>query len=94
MRFDRRGTPVHPFHQPTALVTDGAYRFTRNPMYLGLVAALLGTAVWLGSLTPFVVVPSFMVVMQELFIKHEERRLTEVFGQAYVEFRKRVRRWI
>ena len=94
LRFEHYGTSVHPFHQPTALVTDGPYRFTRNPMYLGMVFALLGIAVWLGSLTPFVVIPVFASLIQRGFIRNEERRLTDAFGPSYVEYRRRVRRWL
>jgi len=94
LRFGHYGTSVHPFHQPTALVTDGPYRFTRNPMYLGMVFALLGIAVWLGSLTPFVVIPVFASLIQRGFIRNEERRLTDAFGPSYVEYRRRVRRWL
>jgi protein-S-isoprenylcysteine O-methyltransferase Ste14 len=93
-RFARHGTSVHPFHQPTALVTDGPYRITRNPMYLGMVIALLGIAVWLGSLTPLLVIPVFARLIQRLFITNEERRLSDVFGAAYHEYRNRVRRWL
>jgi protein-S-isoprenylcysteine O-methyltransferase Ste14 len=94
LRFAHYGTSVHPFHQPTALVTDGPYRFTRNPMYLGMVVALLGIALWLGSLTPFVVIPVFASLIQREFIRDEERRLSEAFGRAYHEYRNRVRRWL
>ena len=94
LRFGHYGTSVHPFHQPTALVTDGPYRFTRNPMYLGMVLALLGIAVWLGSLTPFVVIPVFASLIQRGFIRNEERRLSDAFGPPYAEYRRRVRRWL
>src|SRR4051794_5482254 len=52
--FRRAGTPVIPFEPSTALVTSGPYRFTRNPMYVGMAAVLLGAAVFLGSVTPFI----------------------------------------
>ena len=53
--FDKAGTPVKPFETTTMLVTHGLYRFTRNPMYLGMVLVLLGTGFLLGSLTPLLV---------------------------------------
>jgi protein-S-isoprenylcysteine O-methyltransferase Ste14 len=94
VRFWRRGTSVHPFHPPTALVTDGPYRMTRNAMYLGLVIVLLGVAIWLGSVTPVLVIPAFMWAIQRRFIEPEEHRLADAFGPAYLEYRRRVRRWL
>lgn len=91
--FRRAGTPVRPFHTSTALVVRGVFRYSRNPMYLGLLLILLGTALLLGSLTPFLVIPLFFWVISEGFVKHEERFLEQLFGEAYREYRQRVRRW-
>src|SRR2546430_17566302 len=57
--FHRRRTGDVPFSPATALVTDGPYRFTRNPMYLGLTLALIGAALLFGSITPLLLVPIF-----------------------------------
>ena len=92
--FNRAGTPVVPFQPSTALVTGGFYRFTRNPMYLGMVLLLLGVAVLFGTLGAFLPIPVFALIIQEWFIRGEERFLEEIFGEQYVAFRKRVRRWI
>jgi protein-S-isoprenylcysteine O-methyltransferase Ste14 len=92
--FRRRGTSVHPHHQPSALVTGGPYRFTRNPMYLALTLLLSGVAMWLGTLTPFLVVPTFILVIQRRFIVNEEQRLAALFGPAFEDYRRRVRRWL
>ena len=92
--FKRVGTPVKPFEPSTALVTDGLYRFTRNPMYLGLVLALLGAAILLGSLGALVPVPVFAWILQVQFIKGEERFLEEIFGERYLAYQQRVRRWL
>ena len=94
LRFKHYHTSVHPHHQPSALVTDGPYRFTRNPMYFGMVFALLGIAAWLGGLTPFLVIPVFAWRIDREFIRNEERRLSEAFGPAYEDYRERVRRWL
>jgi protein-S-isoprenylcysteine O-methyltransferase Ste14 len=94
LEFRRNRTSVHPHHQPSALVTGGPYRFTRNPMYLALTLLLVGVAIRLGTLTPFVVVPTFMLVIQRRFVVSEERRLAELFGPAFDEYRRRVRRWL
>ena len=92
--FKRVGTPVVPFEPSTTLVTDGLYQFTRNPMYLGLVLALLGAAILLGSLGAFVPVPVFAWILHTQFIKGEERFLEEIFGERYLAYKQRVRRWL
>jgi protein-S-isoprenylcysteine O-methyltransferase Ste14 len=92
--FRRVGTPVVPFHQSTTLVTTGFYRYTRNPMYIGMVTGLLGIAILFGSASAFLPIPVFILIIQEWFIKGEERFLEEIFDHQYVDFKKRVRRWI
>jgi protein-S-isoprenylcysteine O-methyltransferase Ste14 len=92
--FHKAGTTVKPSEQPTVLVTDGLFRFSRNPMYFGFVLLLAGVAVLLGSLTSWLVVPAFGIAMDRGFIAMEERRLEQTFGQAWTEYRKKVRRWL
>jgi len=92
--FRRARTRVMPFSEPTVLVTSGPYRFTRNPMYLALTGVLLGTAIWLGSLTPWLVLPAFMRIISERFIVAEEAMLERAFGRDYVHYRSAVRRWL
>jgi protein-S-isoprenylcysteine O-methyltransferase Ste14 len=92
--FRRAGTPVVPFERSTALVTGGPYRFTRNPMYLGLTLLLLGIALLQGSLGACLPVPAFVAIIQKNFIEGEERFLAEIFGGQYRSYQRRVRRWI
>lgn len=92
--FKKHGTTVKPFEESTALVTDGFFRVSRHPMYLGFVLVLLGIAILLGSLTPFVVVIVFAILMDRVFITVEERMMEEAFGEEWLEYKKRVRRWI
>jgi protein-S-isoprenylcysteine O-methyltransferase Ste14 len=92
--FRRAGTTVKPFQESSALLTDGVYRFSRHPMYLGFVLILIGVAILLGSLTPWVIIPIFAVLMDMVFIQIEERMLGEKFGPAWLEYKKKVRRWI
>jgi protein-S-isoprenylcysteine O-methyltransferase Ste14 len=87
-------TTVKPFQESATLVTDGVYRISRHPMYLGFVLILLGLAILLGSLTPLLVVPIFAVVMDRVFIVIEERMLAEKFGQAWLDYKAKVRRWV
>lgn len=93
-QFTRQGTTVKPFQISSALVTDGLFRYSRNPMYLGLVLVLIGAATFLGSLTPFLVPPVVVGLITSRFITIEEKMLGEKFGQAFVDYRARVRRWI
>lgn len=92
--FYKADTPVKPFETTTTLVTHGLYRFTRNPMYLGMVLTLLGTGFLLGSLTPLLVIPIFVWLINNVFIKAEEKMLEELFGDEYLEYKKKVGRWI
>jgi protein-S-isoprenylcysteine O-methyltransferase Ste14 len=94
--FRKHETTVHPL-QPesaSALVTDGIYRVTRNPMYLGLALLLAAWMVWLGRAANLLLFIGFLVAMTELQIKPEERALNELFGDRYREYRRRVRRWL
>ena len=93
-RFRRVGTPIRPGSEATALVRDGPFRFTRNPMYLGMTLILLGIALLLGSLSPLLVPPLFMALITALFIRREERWMEETFGESYRSYRRRVRRWL
>ncbi len=93
-RFKRAGTTIKPFADSSALVTDGPFAFSRNPIYLSAVVGLLGIFVVLGSLSPLVVIPPFIAIIRTRFIAVEERMLEEAFGDAYRDYMKRVRRWI
>jgi protein-S-isoprenylcysteine O-methyltransferase Ste14 len=92
--FARAQTPIKPFEETTRLVTGGMYRWTRNPMYLGMVFVLIGIAMMLGTLSPFLPIPVFAWLIQSLFIEREEQILEQRFGDEYREFRDKVRRWI
>jgi protein-S-isoprenylcysteine O-methyltransferase Ste14 len=92
--FRRAGTGIVPFSPATALVIRGPYRFTRNPMYLGLSGIQLGAAVLMGSLTPFLVIPAFMALIADRFIAPEEAMLEKAFGAPYLEYKTKVRRWL
>jgi protein-S-isoprenylcysteine O-methyltransferase Ste14 len=91
--FRRAGTPALPFRPSTALVTDGLYRFTRNPMYVGMVLFLLGLALVLGSLGALLPVPLYALVIQKRFIEAEEAFLERLFGEEYRAYQRRTRRW-
>lgn len=92
--FHLARTAVNPFDGPTALVTHGPYRYTRNPMYLSFTLVLLGIVVIMGSLAPFLIVFVFGLVMDRVFIRMEERNLAVAFGSAWADYKSRTRRWL
>jgi protein-S-isoprenylcysteine O-methyltransferase Ste14 len=92
-QFKKAGTPVVPFEQSTTLVTTGLYRITRNPMYLGLVIALIGIAIVSGTAGAFLPVLIFISIIDVRFIQQEEHFLEVLFGDSYREYRQSVRRW-
>jgi protein-S-isoprenylcysteine O-methyltransferase Ste14 len=94
MTFRRAGTSPEPFHEPSVMVTTGIYRTSRNPIYLGFLLVLLGLAVLLRSLTPFLVVIAYVILIERNVIRFEERLLADKFGEQWVEYKKRTRRWL
>ena len=92
--FRLSGTTPNPTQPTTALAFAGPYRFTRNPMYLGLGAMSAGIAVWANAVWPLVFVPVVLLVVQRIVIAPEERYLERKFGQEYVTFKTQVRRWL
>lgn len=93
-RMVRLRTTVHPHHQPSVLVTDGVFALSRNPIYVGDTILLGGWALMLGSLTPWLGLPLFVVIVTRRAILPEEVRLQAKFGAAYTDYCRRVRRWI
>lgn len=92
--FKKADTDLIPFKNVSALVTTGVYRYTRNPMYLGMALVLLACAVTVGSATPFIVVPVFMLIIQFRYILPEEAMLRELFPEEFPAYCDKVRRWI
>jgi protein-S-isoprenylcysteine O-methyltransferase Ste14 len=92
--FHRVQTTVKPFEKPTTLITEGAFAISRNPMYLGFVAILLGISILLTTLSPYVIVILFAILMDRIFIQVEERNMVQEFGPAWLAYKKKVRRWV
>jgi len=93
LRHHTTPNPIHP-ERVSALVTEGAYRYSRNPMYLGLLILLCGWAVYLGSISPLLFIPLFIFTINNMQIHYEEKILEEKFSMAYRDYKQRVRRWI
>jgi protein-S-isoprenylcysteine O-methyltransferase Ste14 len=88
-----RSTTV-PFETASQVVVSGPYRFTRNPMYVGLALAYLGEAAMLAELWPVLLLPLVLLYVRTMVIPVEESRLRGAFGDAYVQYCSTVRRWI
>jgi len=94
--FLRAKTTVNPMkpHASSALVTTGIYKITRNPMYVGLVFILSGWCIYLNSPAALIGVAGFILYIHALQILPEERMLITLFGEEYIEYQSRVRRWL
>lgn len=94
LRFRRAGTSMIPFNPSTALVTGGPYRFTRNPMYLGMAFLYIGLAVGFDLIWALIVLPVVIAAVDQLVIAKEEAYLVRKFGQPYLDYMAQVRRWL
>ena len=92
--FHKQRTTTTPGESSSKLVTWGPYRFSRNPMYVGLVLAYVGEAGLLKQAWPVVLLPFTVAYVSYIVIPVEEARLKEVFPAEYEQYRSRVRRWI
>ena len=92
--FKRLGAEVRPFRDSTILVSAGPYRFSRNPMYLGMLSLVLGTALLAGSTMPFVVVLLLGWLLRAQFVIPEEAAMRRQFGAQYEEYARQVGRWL
>jgi protein-S-isoprenylcysteine O-methyltransferase Ste14 len=92
--FQARDTTKNPYGEPTQFVVQAPYTWTRNPMYLGFTTTLLGCAVFFSSLTMLLAPAIFFSVIDRLVIPREEETMERRFGQEYVAYKDRVRRWI
>lgn len=90
----RAGTTVSVLCEPVALVTDGIYGRTRNPIYLGFALVLVGVWMFTGMASGIIPVILFVVITDRLYIRREEGLLAQKFGRSFEEYRQRTRRWI
>ncbi len=94
LHLKRRGTPVDPRRSTTALVTDGPYRYSRNPLYLRVTLLYLSVAFLVNDVWFVAVLPLVLIVLHVGVIRREERYLETKFGSEYREYRAKVRRWL
>jgi len=83
------------FHTlPNKMICRGPFKFSRNPMYLGMLCILLGVAVFIGNLLSFIFPIIFIFVIELKFIPIEEKNMKKAFGKEYVKYKNKVRGWI
>lgn len=92
--FRVRGTTVDPTRSPDLLVTDGLYRLSRNPMYLGMLLVLVGFALWRDSWLALLCPLAFFLYMNQVVIPREERMVESRFAEQFQAYRQRTRRWL
>jgi protein-S-isoprenylcysteine O-methyltransferase Ste14 len=93
-RFRRAHNNPTPWTPITSLVVDGPYRYTRNPMYLGMAALFVSIAFALGKLWALALLPVVLIVIDRYAIAREERYMERRFGAEYLDYKAGVRRWI
>ena len=90
----RARTPVDPYSPTTAIVSEGSYRFSRNPLYLALSVFYTAAAAVANMLWPLLLLPFVIWGIQRGVISREERYLENKFGEAYLQYKAKVRRWL
>ena len=91
--FKKNKTPIIPGTKPTFVVQSGPYKFTRNPMYIGVTFALLGISIYIGNLLSLISPLIFFILMNLIYIPFEEKLMENIFGKHYLDYKKKVRRW-
>lgn len=93
-QFQRHDVLICPTAPTARLITGGLYRYSRNPMYLGMVLMLAGIAVYFGTVPFYAAVLLYAVLIDRHFCHFEEQKLRDTFGEEYDRYAGRVRRWI
>ena len=94
IQFIRTKNPLTPFKKTKSLQTTGVYSFTRNPMYLGLLSLYTGLSLMFVNWWSIIFIPLLIIFINLLVIKKEETKLERTFGQTYLDYKEKVRRWI
>ncbi len=94
LHFKKKHAEIHTFRQPRSLITDGPFRFSRNPMYLGFTALLLAAAFYVNTWCALLAPLAFLLTAKFWYVPHEEHRMRASFGAAYDDYAWKTRRWI
>ena len=92
--FQARDTTRKPWGEPATFIVQPPYTWTRNSMYLGVTTALLGFAIFFGSIVMLLAPIAFFIVIDRMVIPREEETMERLFGEQYVDYKNRVRRWV
>jgi len=92
--FRKLGTNPRPGSKANLLVTKGPFRYTRNPMYLGLITMLIGISILLGTFSSLIPIPILFIILHTQFVLREEKWMEEWFGESYVEYKSKTPRWL
>ena len=92
--FRRKRTTIEPHHAPGALIVEGPYRYSRNPIYLGLLAILTGAVLWHGALSGLPLPFAFAAILTRRFVAPEEAALRRAFGAEAERYLAGTRRWV
>ncbi|MCF7918668.1 MAG: isoprenylcysteine carboxylmethyltransferase family protein [Candidatus Cloacimonetes bacterium] len=93
-QMKKHNTPVNPFEESTELIIDGAFAISRNPMYLGFSAILLGVFLLLSFLSTIIIVILFPILISLFYIKSEEDKLAKCFGNKWNTYSRQTGRWL
>jgi protein-S-isoprenylcysteine O-methyltransferase Ste14 len=96
LRYFRRRTTIQPnkLDQLSTLVTDGVNTYSRNPMYLAMLLFIISAGLYWGTFLLLIAAPAFVIVINKMQIEPEEEALEAIFGQDYLDYKQRVRRWM
>lgn len=92
--FRKNKTPIIPGQKPEFMVAEGTYKFTRNPMYLGVAIGLFGISIYIGNMLSLLSPLIFFLIMNFYFVPFEEKLMENLFGKKYLNYKKKVRRWL
>lgn len=94
LSFRRAATPMVPYMPTSSIIDSGPFALTRNPVYLAMAILYIGLTFLVNTPWPLLLLPFVLVVMQRGVIEREERYLERKFGNEYLSYKARVRRWI
>ena len=94
LQFRRSDTAVCPTSKTSRIVTNGAYRYSQNPMYLGMLFMLTGASFLMGTMPSMFAPIGFFIIIDKVFIPYEEGKLLSNFGDVYSRYQMLTRRWL
>ncbi len=92
--FRKLGTNPKPGAKATLIVTKGPFKYTRNPMYLGLMTIIIGVSILLGTFSPLFLIPILFLILHTQFVLREEKLMEKWFGKPYLDYKNKTPRWL